>query len=94
MPRSRRGGETGPRLAVLGSAAVVPAGHNLDAVRAELQFHIVQAPRDRCLHHAGLPLAGAVDRDGVGTVLEPDVGEVTAHPGVEGVVQEQIGQYR
>ena len=65
MPRSRRGGEIGPRLAVLRPAAVVLAGNNLDAVRAELQFHIVKAPRDRCLHRAGLPHAGAVDRDGV-----------------------------
>ena len=49
---------------------------------------------DRLPHEAGLAFGHAVGHHVITEPFEPDGREVPAHPGVEGVVHEQVGDQR
>jgi hypothetical protein len=76
------------------SSIVVLAVNDPGLHRVKLQTALLEPIADRFEHLLRVPLAPAMDDRVVGIALELDRWKIPAHPDIERVVQEQVGEQR
>src|SRR5262249_44046327 len=79
---------------VLSSPIVVLAVNDPGLRRMKLQTALLEPIADRFEHLPRMPLAAAMDDRIVSIALELDRRKIPAHPVIERVVQEQVGEQR
>ena len=79
-------------LLVVPAAIAVLAVHDPRLVGVEAQPDISQSTRDRIPHNTGLTFTDAMDHRIVRKALELDGRELPAYPGIEPIMQEQVGE--
>src|SRR3954447_20190171 len=77
---------------MLASPVIVLAVHDLGLLRVKLKTALLQSLPDRFEHMLGLSLALGVNDHIVGIALELDVRIGPGHPGIEGIMHEEIRQ--